>query len=379
MLQIALFLLSILSFFPWHSENSNNIENHAYSGKIKIAVFNGNGASATCILETIEALKIDSGIIGEEISAWQIQNGELSGFNAIIFPGGSGSKELLDLGETGKQKIHDFIEQQGGGIIGICAGGYLLSKTPSYPSLELVDAMNIDRQHYERGRGLVEFKLSSKGEAYFPELKNRQLYLQYYDGPVFQSIDSIIRYEELAVYVSDIHANAGVPEGITPGKGFMLSQGIGKGKLFIIAGHPEATPGMRWMVPRMVRIVTNSQLISYNKKWIRPEINNKEIMFDPKLKIAENQYFWQLLNDTTEVQLQAMENLYVMRSRPAVRWYVGLLRNSKPQVRSKAAFLLAQTEYTYALTDLNVALAIETNKQTISVLKESIVSLSFKN
>jgi glutamine amidotransferase-like uncharacterized protein len=375
MIRIYVFVFGI--FFLLSCQTKQN-EKESSEKKIKVAVFNGNGASATCILESLEALKIDSGIIAEEISAWQIQNGKLSEFDAILFPGGSGSKELLDLGEQGKQKIHEFIEKQGGGIIGICAGGYLLSKTPTYPSLELANAMNIDRQHYERGRGLVEFKLSSKGESYFPELQNHKLFLQYFDGPILQPIDSIARYDELATYLTDIHVNTGTPQGITPNKGFMLTQKIGKGKLVIVAGHPEATPGMRWMVPRMARIVTNSNQISYNQKWVRPEINNKEILFTSDLKKAEELYFWKLLNDTVTVQLQAMDSLFALRSRPAVRWYVGLLRNNKAEIRKKAAFLLAETEYTDALNDLKAAWRLETDNETKKIMKASIDRLNYK-
>lgn len=378
-LALIFFFTTIFLFSCQTKEDSiNSGKEKNTEDKIKVAVFTGNGASKTCILESLEALRIDTGIIGKEISAAQIQNDELNNFDVIIFPGGSGSKELLNLGETGKQKVHEFIKEKGGGIVGICAGGYLLSKTPTYPSLKLADVMNIDREHYARGRGLVEFKLSPKGKTLFSELKNQSLFLQYYDGPVLEPTDSLAQYDELATYVTDIHANKDIPHDITPGTGFMLSQNIGKGKLFIIAGHPESTPGMRWIVPRMVRIVSNNELISYKKRWIRPEINDKEIMFTADNKEAEKNYFWQLLNDTADVQINAMKKLFALRSRPAVRWNLGLLRSSKPEVRAEAARLLAETEYTFALTELVTALKYETNKKTKTVLIESIKKLTIE-
>ena len=347
------------------------------NSKIKVGVFNGNGASEICVLETLEALKIDTGITGFEISAADIINGKLDSIDVLIFPGGSGSKELNNLGDFGVQQVHDFVKIQGKGIVGICAGAYLLSTTPTYPSLKMIDAYNYQREYYNRGRGLIEVSLTDEGHKIFPEIKQNNFFIQYYDGPILVPTDSSdIKYTELSKYVTDIHSNSGIPSGVTPGKTFILTENIGNGMIMSIGGHAESTPGMRWMVPRMARYVHSQEIISYPPKWIRPEINTHEIMFTSDLKKTEKQLWWQLLNDTADIQINAMIELQKLRSRPAIRWTIGLLRDNDAEVRKQSAIILKETEYTWALPDLKAALKIEKNDDVKSQLNESIEFLS---
>ena len=368
--------LSVLLFL-FISNSDIYAQTQATKDKLVVGVFSGNGASATCIVETLEALKIDTGIIPIAVSASDIQSNTLNDIDVLIFPGGSGSKELNNLGQSGADMVHKFVKERGKGIVGICAGGYLLSSTPGYPSLELSSAKNIDRAHYDRGRGLVEFQLNKEGYQVFPELENNSLFLQYYDGPILQPVDSLNKkYTELGTYVTDIHPHKGYPSDITPGKSILLRELIGKGRLFIVTGHPEATPGMRWMVPRMARWAANSKLVGYDKKWIRPELNDSAILFTSDLGKYEKKQYWALFGDDIEKKIKAMNNLYKIRSRPAVRWNVGLLRDYNPKIRMKAANLLMETEYTAALPDLLIAHKIEKDLNTKEQMAKTIEFLS---
>ena len=344
--------------------------------KIQVGVFDGNGAGAISVIETIEALRIDTGINAFAISASDIQKGELKTLDVLIFPGGSGSKELNNLGQSGKEKVIDFVKNDGKGVVGICAGAYLLSSTAGYPSIAMASSVHLDRKHYNRGRGLVQFALTDQGLEVFPELKGKALFVQYYDGPVLSQTDSIeTNYNEIAKFVSDIHPDNFAPEGLTPGKTFSLNEKIGNGKLFIIAGHPESTPGMRWLIPRIARWTSSSDIISYNEKWIRPQINTKVILFDKELRKQEKKLFWQLYSDNTEDVINAMNSLNAMRSRPAVRWNIGLLRHKDAEVRKNAARLIAETEYTYALKDLNQAYSTEQDSAAKNSMKLAIRKL----
>jgi len=216
---IFLFLISCQNT---EEKKADSVES---SKKINVAVFKGNGAGSISVIETIEALKIDQGINAVAISAAQIQKGELSNFDALIFPGGSGSKELNNLGKTGKDIVQSFIREEGKGIVGICAGGYLLSSTAGYPNLSIASSVHTDRAHYNRGRGLVEFTLTEDGYKIFPELKDKRMFTQYYDGPVLVQSDSTQgTYREIAQFVTDIHPDDFAPRGITPGKTFSLNE-----------------------------------------------------------------------------------------------------------------------------------------------------------
>ncbi len=339
---------------------------------IKVGVFDGNGAGAISVIETVEALKIDKEIDAFPISAVDIMGGKLDEIDALIFPGGSGSKQLNFLGKKGEELVNNFLIQQGKGVIGICAGAYMLCSTEGYPSLQIASVKHIDRAHYNRGRGLVEFKLNEAGLQVFPELKAKNQFLQYYDGPVIESLETSKTYTELGEYVTDIHPNKGAPEGITPGQVFIYNEIIGKGKIFAIAGHPESTPGMRWMVPRMVRWVTNNELVSYNPKWIDPNKNDKPILFTSDLKKAEKELWWQLFKEDATVKIEAIDKLHAMRSRSSVRWTIGLLRDTNPKVRAHAASLLAKTEYTFALKDIKASLKVEEDEATKKAMQTAI-------
>ncbi len=379
-MKYSIIILLVLGVFYscQHQETIKVLQNEEDS-KIKVGVFKGNGAGAVSVIETIEALKIDTGIWAVPISAAEIQNGALENFDAIIIPGGSGSKQLNNLGESGADKLREFVTEKGKGIVGICAGAYFLSSTSGYPNLHIASSIHLDRAHYNRGRGLVQFATTEKGNKIFPELAAKNTFLQYYDGPVLAQSDSTSGdYTELGTFVSDIHPDDFAPKGFTPGKTFLLNEEVGNGRVFLCAGHPESTPGMRWMIPRMIRWVCKSNLVSYNSKWIRPEINDKEIIFDRDLKKYEKSLFWKLFSNDASEQISAMDSLYSLRSRPAVRWSIGLLRSEKPEVRKHAAALLMKTEYSDALPDLRVALKVENNDDVKESIKTTIDFLENK-
>ncbi len=344
---------------------------HSDKAMIKIAVFEGNGAGTVSVVETIEALRIDTGILAKAITASQIQNGELNYFDALIIPGGSGSKQLNNIGEQGQELIKEYVKS-GKGIVGICAGAYMLSSTEGYPNMKIATSVHIDRAHYNRGRGLVEFVLVEEGLKIFPELENNSLLVQYYDGPVLVQGDSLNKYNELGRFVTDIHPDNYAPTGITPGRTFLLNQSYGEGKVFLMAGHPESTPGMRWLVPRMARWVTNNELISYAPHWVRPELNDTAILFTKAQRKYEKELYWKLFGNNAEEIIDAMRILNELRSRPAVRYNMGLLRSENVEVRLMAAKLLLDTEYTAAIDDVRVALIKETNEEIKSILLQFV-------
>jgi len=194
--------------------------------------------------------------------------------------------------------------------------------------------------------------------------------------PSDSNMNGVFKYTEHAKYVTDIIIHAGYPEGVTPGKTFLLSETIDKGRAIVIAGHPESTPGMRWIVPRMARWAANKPIVEYNAKWVRPEIYSHEIFFEKSLRKLEKEAFWKLFADNPVERLDAMQILWKLHSRPAVRWNMGMLRDADSEVRVKAAELLIQAEYTAALPDIKYAHSIETDSATKEILKVAMEFLS---
>ncbi len=378
-----LLIALILIFYPKIIIPNSILERNTTINKnipVKVGVYGDQGASVVCVAETMAALKIDPGITSKVITGADIADGVLEVLDVIVFPGGSGSKEAMSMGVLGRKKVRDFIMNEGKGCVAICAGGYLVSSTPVYKwSLKLTSSIVFDRAHYNRGRGLIELSLTEKGEKIFPELAGlKSFFLQYYDGPVLvrSAGSDLPDYEELGKYVTDIHLSGNSESGITPGKTALLLNKAGNGKVFVIAGHPESTLGMNWIVPRMVRVVANREIITYPKKVVRPERESEVLLFDSKKNKREKSLFWKLSGNSCEEKINALKELVEMRSRPALRWAIGLLRDDNSEVRLFAAQVLAEADYTPAINDIEIAIKYEKNGNCLKEMKISLTHLN---
>ncbi|MCK5638941.1 MAG: hypothetical protein KAH67_09525, partial [Flavobacteriaceae bacterium] len=89
-----LVIFMIFSLFACQNVENKNVEKQddVVDYKLNVAVFKGDGAGVISVIETLEALRIDSGINAIALTAKEIQNGSLDNFDALIIPGGSGSK-----------------------------------------------------------------------------------------------------------------------------------------------------------------------------------------------------------------------------------------------------------------------------------------------
>ena len=372
-------LIAVLIFFvpECYSQQNNNTNT---GNNIVVGVFNGNGASPVCVLETVEALKIDKDITPVEITAYEIENGVLDNIDVLIFPGGSGSKEYNNLGELAAKKVKNFARQKNKGLVGICAGGYLFSTTPGYPSLEIMPAPDI-RDHYDRGRALIGFSVNNTGKQIFPELSDIDTaYYQYYDGPMY-NIPENSNINILASITTDITPKPDDPEGVTPGKPALFSLKYGNGRVIVSVGHPEATPGMRWMVPRMARWAAARKLVNYSDNVVRPSIYKHEVLYYPSVINNEKKWFWQLFDSNADTVIAAIQKLHSIYSRPSIRWSAGLLRNSNKNVRIAAAKYLVETEYTAAIPDMESAYKNETDpitKSELEILLKKLISFKGK-
>ncbi len=363
-----------LFFTVCSSCSTNKTETSGKNTKLRVGVFNGNGASPICVLETMEALKTDTGIAPRQVSAADIMKGVLDSLDVMVFPGGSASQEYNNMGLEGAAKVKAFAKQKNHGLVGICAGGYLFSTTPGYPSLQIFPAPDI-RDHYNRGRALIGFKLTPQGGKVFPELKKVDTaYYQYYDGPMFV-IPKNSPIKVLAKITTDIISNPGDPKGVSPGKPALFTMAYGNGRVIASAGHPEATPGMRWMVPRMARFVANRPLITYPKNIVKPQQYTHAVLYYPNVIKYEKTNFWKLFSNHPDTVIAAIHHLHSIYSRPSIRWSIGLLRSTSPKVRMAAADYLLQTEYTWAIPDVRTAYETEKLPEVKSQLKKVLSGL----
>src|SRR5207249_1251974 len=83
---------------------------------VRVAVYEGAGTSKS-LKELVKALQTDANLLVTRVQAEDIRSGKLSGFDVLVHPGGSGSKQGLALEEQGRQKVQDFVKN-GGGYVG---------------------------------------------------------------------------------------------------------------------------------------------------------------------------------------------------------------------------------------------------------------------
>lgn len=343
--------------------------------RIKVGVFDKNGDSPWCITDAMEALKIDPQIDCEVIRASQIVSDEILEFDAIVFPGGSGRSETMSLGETGMERVVSLVKDNGVAVVGICAGAYIMTNTPNYPSLNLTGYKAIDIEHDHRGHGLAKFSLTEKGKEIFPELKDCEIsFCQYYEGPVLVSAEDEVEENSLGTMLSDVHTVEGSPANMTNNRPFIVANSIGKGKVASFVGHPECTPGMRWMLPRIVRWATNKEMISYPESVTRPDFFKNEIIYTKDVQELQTKYY-NNLSGTKEEKLEAIDKVIELACWSSKKWIPGLLRDKDADVRSKASIALVKLERTDALADLEMAFANEKNDDCKVQLEKSLNEL----
>jgi len=366
----VLIFLALLAALSACNPSTKNVS------RIRVGVFDGFGGSQTCIWETVSAISLDPEMSVRTITTADIAGGVLDSLDAIIVPGGGGARQCLNLGGQNAERIRAFV-RNGGGAVGICAGAYLYSDTPDYACLALNGATAIDREHDNRGHGISAFTLTDSGRSLFPELSDLDtLYAMYYEGPVLiPNTESDIRYETFAIMQSDVHEEGNAPAGMTNGRPFFIGNAYGKGRVFSSIAHPEGTPGMMWMVPRMVRWTLNLPHANYSAAAVDSKRFGKEILMTLKDNEYEAACFQTLLYGSPQEKVASLDWLYEHQSWDAKRWVQGLVYDADPEVRVRAARYIADIQYLTYLPGLAAACASEEDPQTATLLQEQLARL----
>lgn len=357
-------LFCLLLFVRCTTDENKNYSLHI-TKPITVGVFDGNGGAWSCIKETVAAIRLDPEMNVRTITSADIANNVLDSLDAIIIPGGGGKRQYQNLGTLNQQRIRDFIAK-GKGAVGICAGAYLFSNTPDYNCMKLNGEQAIDIEHDNRGHGLAKFTLNEAGKQIFPELADRDTcYVIYYEGPVFIKNESdTIPNVTLAIMESDVHEEGNAPANMTNGKPFFIVNDYGKGRVFSSIAHPEGTPGMMWMIPRMVRWTLNKPFVSYQQTAVQPALFNQELLMTPDDLKQESEYFQTLLSGDANQKIAALDWLEAHHSWDVKRWVQGMLYDASPDVRVRAAQYVADTHYLPFLSNLRSAYRSETDEST---------------
>ena len=205
----------------------------------------GNGPA-----NLLRILTPDSGFSAERITSEEIRRGRLDGFDVLIMPGGSGSKQAERLQASGREKIREFV-RSGGGYVGICAGSYLASSHYDW-SLGLINARVWDRAHWARGGGEVSIRMKDPGWQLLG--RGGSIPVHYNQGPLMVPDDesSLPGYEVLATFDSEV-ASKGAQPGSMTGTHAIIRSMFGEGHVICYSPHPEVAGGPNDLIAAGVR------------------------------------------------------------------------------------------------------------------------------
>jgi putative intracellular protease/amidase len=179
----------------------------------------------------------------------EIAAGALSQFDAVLFPGGSSTRQGESLGAANRQRVQEFVER-GGGYVGICAGAYLA--TTEFPwALQLLDARtHASAKHH--GRGNVEIELTREGGRV---LGNARVCcdVRYHNGPILVPAHraDLPDFRPWAFYRTGVAAEAESPEVMVDTPAIVAAR-YGKGRVACFSPHLDQTRGLEGLVRRAV-------------------------------------------------------------------------------------------------------------------------------
>ena len=226
-------------------------------GQVRVAVYDHSKGTSTGPKNLATILNAKNGFQMQRITPIQIRSGELSKFDVLVIPGGSGSKQSRMLEEKGRQKVRKFVDG-GGGYVGICAGSYLASSRYTW-SLDLINASVWDRAHWARGTGMVTLELTSQGKAAL-NLKSFRSSVYYGQGPLLVPGDhpNLPKYEVLAEYETEI-VSKGAVSGAMKDTHAIIRSTFGQGRVICFSPHPERPGGPAEMIVNGVRWAANPE------------------------------------------------------------------------------------------------------------------------
>ena len=220
------------------------------SGKVRVALYCDEGSlKGAASIEKCLAAEPEQ-FQWNHVTAKEIRQDVLQGYDVVVLGGGSGSKIAKTLEVAGREKLRKFVED-GGGYLGICAGAYLASADYDW-SLHIVNARVVDRQHWNRGGGQVKLALTPDGRKLL-DIQAHTIECRYHQGPLLAPAKEagLPAYTALTLFASEI-TKKGIPKGQMIGTTAMACAPLGKGRVFLSSPHPEATAGLHSIIQTAV-------------------------------------------------------------------------------------------------------------------------------
>ena len=340
------------------------------SETIAVGIYKPAGVNAVDISYIAEAINIDAGMVFVTLRDADVLNTKLENIDVVIFPGIKSGDEFSSLDKEIENIFRNFIVKKGKSAIGLCNGSGFLTCSLNQ-SLNLDNIKMVDSE--DTTKGLIEFNLTKEGEQIFPELIGyNNLYTYRNSGSVLEFIDDST--DNITLLGQFDVGEIKVP--------LFIQTKSGSGKVLLITSQLESTPGMRWMIPRMVRWVQGKKTIRYDDNIVRPDLYSSAIIISNEVNIEIEKLKTKLAEGKKTEKIVAMDelqNYYPWLAAENVRL---LLSERNDDLKLRAAKYLVDIEYTLAIDDLINAINKERSKKTkakLIVYKESLERMIDQN
>lgn len=326
---------------------------------IAVGIFKATGYDYPYFDYIAEAINIDAGIVYVTLTEADILKTKLDNIDVLFFPAMLKDQKMDKLDDEVAEIISDFVSKKGKGAISLCNGGEILTKSKKYQSLDLVN-IELGEQVYKKvNSGIVYIKLTEEGKNLFPEFYDfESVTVDYHYGPEMIILDTISDIQVLAYMDSEIDFPV------------LITAKCGNGNLAMANIHPEITPGMRWIIPRLIRWSFNKEKISYNRKVFRPNLLDKELNLEGDIKNQLNELMVQLDSHKKDEVISAMDDIQSLYPRIVLEKVNELLLTKNNDIKLRAAKFLVDNEYTQALEDFNELIKKERSRK----VKEKMVA-----
>lgn len=233
---------------------------------VNVALFyvDKHNEDATKDLERL--MNFDPKMKWKPMTASEIRAGKLNDFDVVVFPGGNARDQAHDLRAAGKNALRDFVEQ-GGGYVGVCAGGFLATTNTDY-GISLANVKARVGYRYVPNEGLVSMTVRGAGEVGIqwtdegkkllgdlPDIKT----VQFSGGPIFSNAHrrDLSPYIVLVNYTSEV-SMYDFQKGEMVGTPVIVLASYGKGKVVLTSAHFEFTENYDSIVRQLIRGVKRS-------------------------------------------------------------------------------------------------------------------------
>ena len=225
---------------------------HKANDKIRVALYDDSGSMGKGVPSCEAELSSAPGMEVIKVTAEGVRAG-LSGYDVVIFSGGSGGKQANTIGLSGREQVHRFVEA-GGGYVGICAGAYLACSGFSW-GVHILNAKT-PSPLWERGHADLEIETTQAGQDVLQlPAKTRVIY---HNGPIITpgKQTDMPEYEPLVFFRTEV-TKTPKQAGLQVNTPAMVRASFGKGHVLVSSPHPEQTPGMEHWIEHAVRAVAS--------------------------------------------------------------------------------------------------------------------------